>query len=260
MRLAILRPADRLEGSIAMANEMGFETIAASPLAIMPNDDASTERLVRALKHHAFDHVVITSSAVVASISALAKSHDADLIGLLNRCAVTAIGPVTAQAMTAAGIRTDMMPEEFTSVGLVDMLTARGISGRTVCLLRSDHGDPILVRGLQDAGASVLEMAVYRLVPRPDDENLVALMREALAGKVDAFAFPSAMTAVTFIEAAELMGAKEQLIAMLNGRLVAAIGPPTRKRLEGMGVRVGVMPEQATFKAMLEALKRSPIH
>jgi uroporphyrinogen-III synthase len=260
MRLAVLRPADRLEESVALAREMGFDTIAASPLVIMPNRDENTERMINALKRDMVDHVVITSSAGVASVLALAKASDADIIGLLNRCKVTAIGPATAQSMTAAGIRVDMMPGEFTSTGLVEMLTSRDISGRTVCLLRSDHGDPILVTGLQDAGATVIEVAIYKLVPRPEDESLVAMVRESLAGNVDAFAFPSALTAATFIEAADMLGAKDELIAMLNGRQVVAIGPPTRKRLEGMGVRVDIMPRQATFQAMLDELKRSPTY
>lgn len=257
MRLAVLRPADRLDESVALAREMGFDAIGASPLVIVHNQDDNTERMVGALKRDEVDHVVITSSAGVASVLAMAKAYDADIIGLLNRCRVTAIGPATAKSMTAAGIRVDMMPGEFTSAGLVDMLTSRDVSGRTVCLLRSDHGDPILVTGLQDAGATVMEVSVYRLVPRPEDESLVAMVRETLAGSIDAFAFPSAMTAATFIEAAELMGVKDELIAMLNERQVAAIGPPTRKMLEGMKVRVGIMPEQATFKAMLDELKRS---
>lgn len=257
MRLAVLRPADRLEESVALAQEMGFKAIGASPLVIVHNRDDNTERMISALKRDEVDHVVFTSSTSVDSVMVMAKATDADLIGLLNRCRVTAIGPATARSMTAAGIRVDMMPGEFTSAGLVDMLTSRDISGRTVCLLRSDHGDPLLVTGLQDAGATVMEVAVYRLVPRPEDEGLVAMVRETLAGGFDAFAFPSAMTAATFIDAAELMGVKDELIATLNERQVAAIGPPTRKMLEGMKVRVGIMPEQATFKAMLDELKRS---
>lgn len=258
MRLAVLRPADRLAEAVALARAMGFETVAASPLAIVPNDDADTQRLVRALRRDEVDHVVVTSSAAVTSILMMSKRYDTDIIGLLDRCKVTAIGPATATALTAAGIRVDMMPGEFTSTGLVDMLTARDIGGKMICLLRSDHGDPSLVTGLEDAGALVLEVTVYKLVPRPEDQDLVALVRKALAGDVDAFAFPSAMTAATFIEAAELMGSRDMLIAVLNDRLVAAIGPPTRRRLESMGVRVGIMPGQATFKAMLEAIKRTP--
>jgi uroporphyrinogen-III synthase len=50
------------------------------------------------------------------------------------------------------------------------------------------------------------------------------------------------------------MGVRDQIIAMLNERLVAAIGRPTRRKLESMGVRVEVMPEQATFIAMLVAI------
>ena len=41
----------------------------------------------------------------------------------------------------------------------------------------------------------------------------------------------------------------------LNGRVIAAIGEPTRKTLQDMGFEVDVMPERATFKDLLLAIK-----
>jgi uroporphyrinogen-III synthase len=41
----------------------------------------------------------------------------------------------------------------------------------------------------------------------------------------------------------------------LNGKLIGAIGDPTRKTLQDMGFDVDVMPERATFKDLLLAIK-----
>lgn len=98
-------------------------------------------------------------------------------------------------------------------------------------------------------------MAIHWLVPRADREELEVMAREALSGNIDAFAFSSAMTAATFLKAAERLGAGEEMIWMLNDRIVSAMGPLTRRRLEGMGIVVGAMPEHATFDGVLETIK-----
>ena len=252
-----MRPADRLDESVARAREAGFETIAASPLSIVPNDTPEVDELIGEMSLGKVSYVVITSSTGVSSLLALAKRREADIVALLNRCTLVAIGPATAKAMRAEGIRVDLMPDEYTSTGLVELLSCRGVEGKRVYLLRSDHGERILVTGLQDAGASVKELAIYRLVPCADGEELEKMVREALAGNIDAFAFSSAMTAATFLRAAERLGAGEETIRMLNDRTVSAMGPPTRRKLESMGIRVGAMPEHATFESMLDAIKGS---
>jgi len=257
MRLAVLRPADRLEESSARAREMGFDTITASPLAIVPNDAADIDELIDELRLQKVAYVVITSSTSVASLLTLAKKREVNIISLLNRCTLVAIGPATAEAMRAGGIRVDMMPKEYTSTGLVDLLSSQGVAGKRIWLLRSDHGDKRLVTGLEDAGASVREMAIYRLVPQTDDAALEQVVKEAIGGNIDAFAFTSALTAATFVRAAERFAPREEMIAMLNARTVAAIGLPTRRKLEGMGIRVEIMPEHATFESMLAALRQA---
>ncbi|NLI73813.1 MAG: uroporphyrinogen-III synthase [Euryarchaeota archaeon] len=255
MRLAILRPVDRLEASVALAEDMGFNTITASPLATVPNDNAITELMFKLLQQNEFDHVVITSSAGVSSVLTLADKYDVDIVDLLNKYQLTAIGPATAEAMLSAGMKVDTIPAEYTSTGVVNLLISEDIIGKSVCLIRSDHGDPILVTGLQDAGAIVLEVPIYRLMVRPDNKHLIKMVQETLSGDVNAFAFSSAMTASTFIEAAKLIGKEKVLKNILNECIVSAIGPPTEKKLNELGIKVDVMPEQATFKAMLEAIR-----
>lgn len=255
MRLAALRPFDRPDESIVMAREAGFETIAASPLSIVPNDTPEVDVLIAEMSLGRAMHVVITSSTGVASLLTLAKRREVNIVPLLNGSTLVAIGPATAGAMRAEGIKVDMMPDEYTSTGLVELLSSYGVEGKRIFLLRSDHGERILVTGLQDAGASVMELAIYRLVPRADGEELEVMAREALSGNNDAFAFSSAMTAAAFLKAAERLGAGEEMIRMLNDRIVSAMGSPTRRRVDGMDIVVGAMPEHATFDSMLEAIK-----
>jgi len=253
MRLAILRPADRLDGSVRKAEAAGFEVVAASPLAVELDDSEDVDVLLTELRAGRVDCVVLTSSTAVDALSVLLERRGADAAQLLRPCTLVAIGPATAAAMRAAGLEPDMMPDEHTSDGLVALLSP-GAAGTRMAVLRSDHGDPALVTGLEAAGAAVRELALYRLVPRPDGDDVVSLAKETLAGRVDAFAFTSALTAEAFVEAASRIAPRPKIVAALNARTVGAIGPPTRRALERLGVRVGVVPERATFDALLAAL------
>ena len=80
-------------------------------------------------------------------------------------------------------------------------------------------------------------------------------MEKALSREIDIFAFTSSMTVRNFMELADEMGVKEEIISILNEKIVAAIGKPTSDTLSGFGINVKVMPEQYTFEELLRACK-----
>ncbi len=144
------------------------------------------------------------------------------------------------------------LPVEHTSQGIVRLL-ANEASGRHIFVLRSDHGEPVLVTGLQEQGAAVNDMVVYRLVPI-DTAALDRLVEESLGERIDAYAFTSSLSAQTFIEAAEKRSSRDEVLAILGRATVAAMGPPTKGKLESLGVRVDIVPRSATFEEMLTAI------
>ena len=84
---------------------------------------------------------------------------------------------------------------------------------------------------------------------------------DALArGEIDAVAFTSASQASNLFSLAEQLGRMESVRANLNKTLVASIGPVCTKRLEELGVVVGVEahpPKLGPFvQALDEALSR----
>ncbi|MBI0584281.1 MAG: uroporphyrinogen-III synthase [Methanomassiliicoccus sp.] len=256
MRLAVMRPKDKLEESIVLAREMGFDVVAASPLQIEMNDGPEFDALLRALKNEEVDVAVLTSSTGVEALARMASRRGEDAAVLLSSCYRIAIGPLTAKAMAARGIGVDMIPEEYSSEGLVRQM-GQELAYKRVHLMRSSHGERILYDGLVEAGAEVTETVLYELVPDPDAPEVRYLVDESMAGKVDAFAFSSSLSAASFIDAAEKVASREKVIDMLNSRVVGAMGGPTRKRLEQMGIRVTAVPVNATFRDLLESISAS---
>ena len=167
-----------------------------------------------------------------------------------GEAALCAIGEATADACRDAGWTVDLVPEEYTSAGLVDALEG-AVDGARVEVARSDHGSAVLTDGLNDAGAYVHETVLYELT-RPPESGEAA--ERAAAGTLDGALFTSSLTVANFLDAAAERGIREDAIAGLGDAVVGCIGTPTRETAEAAGVPVDVVPETADFAALARAV------
>ncbi|VVB90755.1 Uroporphyrinogen-III synthase HemD [uncultured archaeon] len=246
--IAIMRPAGYLAESARLARSMGFKPVTAPMIDVVDKFDHNFIGFVERIMNGAVDYVIFTSATGVEFTLLKLNSTD-EFIDQLNETRVVAIGPKTKEALLKNGINVSIMPDSYSSEGLVEMLT--GIEGAIIEIARSSHGAPELVKGLIEKGAKVHETQVYEII-RPRDERHQNLMEQALAGKIDIFAFTSSMMVRNFMAIAEDMGIKDDIIRIMNEKTVAAIGKPTSETLAGFGVRVGIMPERYTFEELLK--------
>jgi uroporphyrinogen-III synthase len=142
------------------------------------------------------------------------------------------------------------VPEEYSSKGLEILLRNRC---KNVLFLRSAQGSQYLSDDLRAAGLVVEDIPLYE-VTGSKDPRLDDLIRKVDA--IDIFAFTSSSTARCLVERAGELGLEAHLRRALEKAVVAAIGKPTAAELERLGVRVDVMPEEFTFEALLQALRR----
>jgi len=228
-RVAVFRPDDdRLAAARSLLDELGVETVGDPMLAVEPTGETPGSA----------DYVVFTSKTGAELVASAGWEPGA--------ATVVAIGPKTAEALEAAGYAVDLLPEEFSSSGLVDLLADR-TTDATVEVARSDHGSPVLLDGLRAAGADVHETVLYRLV-RPEGAGESAAL--AAAGDLDAACFTSSLTVEHFLDAAAERGVRDAAVVGLNDAVVGVIGEPTRETAEGRGIDVDVVPAEATFEAL----------
>ena len=257
--VAVMRPDMHLDSSIELAHSCGFDVIAAPMIELESYHDDRFDGFVERVFAYKSDIVIFTSANGIA-FTLKNISDVSGFINALNRTCVVAIGSKTKKALEAQGITVSMMPDSFSSEGIAEMLgeTDGVIDGKVpqvIEVVRSAHGDPTLIASLsRHAAITVHETVVYRLV-LPDDGRQQRLIEETLAGRIDAFAFTSAMTVHNFMKVARSRGGESEVVDMLNGRIVAAIGPPTAETLQQYGVKVQVVPDRFIFKDMLNALK-----
>jgi uroporphyrinogen-III synthase len=254
--IAILRPTDRMEESLELAQKMGFDTVFASPIDLKTNDSPEFVAFLQSLSYGDVDIVILTSSTAVKSTFELAKKHGLveELSRGLRQIQVIAIGPVTARTAEKEWIKVETLPEKFTSDGLVELLSKKRIAGNQVVILRSDQGSDVLMKGLTALGANVKEIEVYKLTKVKTGRPLLDMFYKGVRGEIDVFAFTSSMSAKSFIDEARKHYPDNEVDDMLDCAIIAAIGEPTQKTLEDLGVRVDIMPKQATFEALLNAV------
>lgn len=228
-RVAVFRPDDeRLSEAVELLESLGAVPIADPMLAVEPTGTKPREEA---------DFTVFTSKTGVE----LARGDEWEPSG-----AVCAIGERTARALREAGYEVDLIPEEFSSVGLVRALENE-VTGRRVEVARSDHGSPVLTDGLNDAGGYVHETVLYELI-RPSKSGSSA--ERAASGELEGALFTSSLTVEHFLAAAAERGLRAEAIAGLSSGIVGAIGEPTRATAERAGIDVDVVPDAASFEAL----------
>ena len=174
-----------------------------------------------------------------------AAGKDSRALGL---CRVAAIGPATAEALEARGIRPDFIPECYVAEGVVEGLLARGkVDGVRMLLPRAAKAREVLPDELRKAGARVDVISAYETIPAAARKDEV--LERMQAGTLDCVTFGSSSTVENFLS---LIPA-ETLRAHPEVRL-AAIGPVTAKTLEAHGLPCHIMPEEYTIPALVQAL------
>lgn len=242
--LAFTRPLRRLDESVVIAREYGFDVIAAPSLDIVHGRSEDYSDIKKKLKDRAFSTVIFSSATAAEECR---NEWGDDLHILFRDTEVISIGPGTSKALDKMGVRTSSMPYEYTSSGLVEHL-GNNKDGREVLIIHSDRGSSVLKDGLESSGFRVEELIAYTL--EKHEGGLDEMRSAILADKVDVIAFTSRMSVESFLDS---IGLDKEVI--FKKAKAAAIGPPTRERLEEEGIHVDIIPQNATFRDLLQTIK-----
>ncbi|MFC6963721.1 uroporphyrinogen-III synthase [Halocatena marina] len=225
--IAVFRPNDdRMTHAVSLLEELGVEPIADPMLAVEPTGAVPREDA---------DYTILTSKT---GVELAAES------GWSGSGTICAIGDSTAGSLDDHGYAADIVPDEFSSRGLVASLADR-VDGTRIEVARSDHGSSLLTDGLANAGAYVHETVLYRLV-RPPEAGVSSERIDAIDGAL----FTSSLTVEHFLDAAQERDSREAAIEGLNNAIVGAIGEPTQKTAEAAGIAVDAIPKRADFETL----------
>jgi uroporphyrinogen III methyltransferase/synthase len=244
--IVVTRATEQAGSFVALLEDAGARVVQAPTIVIEPPDTWAPLDAALAAPG-AFTWVIFTSvngvGMVDRRLGALGRGWAA-----LGGARVAAIGPATAAALEAHGVRAEIVPEEYRAEGLVERLRGVVGAGDRVLLPRAAQTRDLLVSELGALGADVTEVAAYRTGAPRDG---AAAARAALAGHaVDAVTFTSSSTARNFAR----LFTEEERRRWFAGVTVASIGPITAATAAEYGLTTTVMPSEYTIPALARAL------
>jgi uroporphyrinogen-III synthase len=256
--IAITRPAGQTEEAGVLIKQMGGVPYYIPAIEIKPlcNIDAFKKFIWELCKGHV-DYVVLMSTNGVKYLFSAAGNYNLTRLlheGLCNTF-VIAVGPKTAEALNEYNVRVDMVPQQYSSEGLLKALEGTDLRGKKIRIPRTSNATPTLTDTLKKMGADVEEIYVYES-GLPADENLKSKFYEDLTnGNIDAIVFGSGLSAKNIFKMLTEKATMEKLRKIIQDKVTTvAIGPTTAQALKEMDVKVDVVPEDYLFEKALSAL------
>lgn len=250
-RIVVTRTLEQAGELTDAIEALGAKVLQVPTLRIVaPEDPEAIDRAATSVAD--YDWVVFQSANAAGRFLDALLGGPLDLRAL-GRVSVCAIGPSTADRLTATGIRPDVVAAE---AGAPDRLAAAleayaPFAGRRVLVVRPDVLRDAVSGELERLGAVVTELVAYRTEPVPPDATGVQdLYRQLLDGRIDAVTFTSPMAVRRFTE----MIGPEQAADLLNTTTVVTIGPVTAAAAADLGIESPVVPDVHTVRGLVQAL------
>jgi uroporphyrinogen III methyltransferase/synthase len=246
-RIIITRARAQASGLLARLRDLGADAIELPVIAVEPLAEAEEirEAVLRLGRPHSARRFAVFTSANAVRLALGALQETGHDVRLFSGVTLVAIGPETASALGAAGLRADLVPDEYVGEAVAELLIAQGVEGALVWLPRAAAARDVIPDRLRAAGAEIEITAIYRSVlPEGTADRLRA---ELARGPVDAVTFTSSSTVAHFQTA--LAGA-----SFPSGTIAACIGPVTARAAAAAGFPVGPVAESSTTEDLAEAL------
>lgn len=251
----VLVPRARRQAGVlsALLRDRGAEPLEAPTIEIDVPDPSAPHALDEVVGTHgvglgAFSWIALTSANGVDALRHRVEKAGGDARAL-GGVRVAAVGPATADALAAWGIRPDLVADPATTEALgraFPPASARVGSGvPTVLLPRADIATTELPVALRDKGWGVEEVVAYRT--RPVQEFSPSVRRALEDDQVHWLAFTASSTVEGFVRA--WPG------PLPPSTKVAAIGPVTAQAVRDHGLRLDVEATEHTIPGLVAAIE-----
>ncbi|MCI0572842.1 MAG: uroporphyrinogen-III synthase [Myxococcaceae bacterium] len=235
------RPRERARELCFLLEDEGAEVVSLPLLELLPPTNPAPLRA--AAEHIQRYRWVLFSSP--SAVDALAEAlREAGNLARLSTLKLGAVGPRTAHAIEALGLKVTVVAERTTGLGLAEALKQDLAAGEEVLLPAAEEGRRELQEALEAGGVPVVRVAAYRAEQLPLD----AQVRARLTGE------PPDVVVLASPRTAEALAELPEGEALLRRAHVVAIGPTTAAALAALRVRVATVARTPTPEGLLEAV------
>ncbi|RMH07691.1 MAG: uroporphyrinogen-III C-methyltransferase [Nitrospirae bacterium] len=246
-RILVTRAQDQAEALTDLIAAYGGEAVECPMIEIrLPDDWHEIDQAIDELS--SYHWLIFTSANGVKSFLGRMWARGFDTRHL-HGIRVGCIGPRTAEEVEKYGVKADLIPQDYVAEGLIEAMRAAGVAGRRVLIARAAQAREILPEQLKAMGAFVRVLPAYVTVAPPHmRERVRALLRER---NIAAVTFTSSSTVRNFCA---VFPDSRELQQLLQGVVIACIGPITAQTAREAGLPVHVVAPQHTVPDLVRAL------
>jgi uroporphyrinogen III methyltransferase / synthase len=230
--------------------ELGADVLEVPTIKITPPKE--TDAIVEALLGlNAYDWLVFTSVNGVTAFFDIFFRRFQDLRDI-GGVRIAAVGPATAAKLRELHLQVDLTPDEFAGKKIAAAFAKfETIENLKMCLLRAEVANPDLPKALEELGAIVDDIAIYKTVAETEDP--AGAGRTLLEGGADWITFTSGSTVEHFHARFDL----PKLRKKFPGLKLASIGPETSKAIRGLGLEPALEAKEHTTDGLIAALLKA---
>lgn len=244
--LAITRNECDAQEFAELVAAQGGTALALPTIEIVPKGKEAAKEFLDGLYSGRHDYCAFMSSQAVNVLFQLADADE--IIWALKSTAVIAVGPKTRQSLEERGVAVKLVPEKFSSEGLVELLSGENPAGKKIIIPRSGAANEFAAKALTGLGMQVDEVLLYTVKAAKPDAVWEEFRDLLVKRKVAAVVFTSASSVEAFFEIAGDL----RLDALTK---VVSIGPFTSKELESRKVNCHEAHEHTVKGALDLAMK-----
>ena len=238
--VAITRSPEDSEEFVRLMRDHGATPVTLPTIQLVGRGQQIVDEFLARISDYDPDYTVFMSSKAVRLLFDTAGqiSRLDELRLAVANTSVVAVGPKTASALAAFGIRVSHTPAStYSSVGVGELFTRLGAVGKKVIIPRSGASTPFLKQLLDKIGLAVEEIHLYDVCAFRDTTRWNGFRDLFSRGAVDGIVFTSASSVRAFFEIMERDHPRERVLSGLRGIRTVSIGPFTADELKRFGVQ-----------------------
>lgn len=218
-------------------------------------DHADAVRFVDRLEAGEFDLVICMTGAGLAFLRDVVAAHMPveRLAEALRRVTIVSRGPKPVPVLRAMSVPVQVVvPEPNTWKEIVAAVAAR--AERRIAV--QEYGRPNLEmnRALEDLGAHVTPVAIYRWELPDDCDPLREAARRLAAREIDIAIFTSSIQLDHLLEIARSLNIESEVIeALRHDVAIASVGPVMTASLEALGISPDIVPNHPRMGSLVKA-------
>ncbi|MFI9652627.1 uroporphyrinogen-III synthase [Guyparkeria halopsychrophila] len=233
-----------------------------------PDQDGVLAWIDRFLADRSMGDLILLTGEGIARLHAAAErsSRETAFLRRLEQTRLIVRGPKPGRVLKRWGLQAEVRAERPTSEGVISTLQEldQPAPCTGVVLYGTEPNIP-LIRAVHEIGSQPVPVAPYVYATESETEAVLALIEELARGQTNVILFTAQPQINRLLRVARGAGRLEALHRGLERAVVAAIGPVMAQHLEGLDIRVDVMPSRRFLMhplvdALADHLQRREAH